>query len=92
MRKLKILWRTGLPPRVCEELETWIGVLLALGAAVLLYATLKSQAAYASSVSPPEAAWLEPTMAAGPCGTPRHEAHVRAVPAAGMPPLHGSAA
>ncbi len=47
MRKLKTLWRSALSPRVCEELETWIGVLLALGAAVLLFVTLKSQAAYA---------------------------------------------
>ena len=47
MRKLKTLWRSALSPRVCEELETWIGVLLALAAAVLLFVTLKGQAAYA---------------------------------------------
>jgi Ca-activated chloride channel family protein len=47
MHKLKTLWRSARPPRVCEELETWIGVLLALGAALLLYLTLKGQAAYA---------------------------------------------
>jgi Ca-activated chloride channel family protein len=47
MRKLKTLWRSALSPRVCEELETWIGVLLALAAAALLFVTLKGQAAYA---------------------------------------------
>ena len=47
MRKLKTLWRGALSSRVCEELETWAQVLLALGAVALLYATLKSQAAYA---------------------------------------------
>jgi Ca-activated chloride channel family protein len=48
MRKLKALWRSGLPPRMRDELETWSGVLLALGAALLLYATLKAQAAHAA--------------------------------------------
>ena len=33
---------------LCEELETWLGVLLALVAALLLYATLKAQAARAA--------------------------------------------
>jgi Ca-activated chloride channel family protein len=47
MRKLKVWWRYALSPRVCEELETWLQVLLALGAALLLFATLKSQAAMA---------------------------------------------
>jgi hypothetical protein len=46
MRKLKVLWRSARSPRVREELETWSSVLLALGAALLLYATLKGQAAY----------------------------------------------
>jgi hypothetical protein len=50
MRKLKILWRSALSPRVWEELETLIGVLLALGAAVLLFLTLKGQAAYADEL------------------------------------------
>ena len=50
MHKLKTLWRSALSPRVCEELETWIGVLLALGAAVLLFATLKAQAARADEL------------------------------------------
>jgi Ca-activated chloride channel family protein len=48
MRKLKVLWRTARSPRVREELETWSAVLLALGAALLLYATLKAQAAHAA--------------------------------------------
>jgi hypothetical protein len=43
MRKLKVLWRSALSSRVIEELETWASVLLALGAALLLYATLKAQ-------------------------------------------------
>ena len=30
MRKFKILWRNALSPHACEELETWISVLLAL--------------------------------------------------------------
>jgi Ca-activated chloride channel family protein len=46
MRKLKVLWRSARSPRVREELETWSAVLLALGAALLIYATLKGQAAY----------------------------------------------
>ena len=48
MRKLKVLWRNALSPHLCEELETWLGVLLALVAALLLYATLKTQAASAA--------------------------------------------
>jgi Ca-activated chloride channel homolog len=48
MHKLKTFWRSGLSPRACEELETWISVLLALGAGLLLFATLKGQAAYAA--------------------------------------------
>ena len=47
MRKLKFWW-TALSPRVLEELEAWGGVLLALTAALLLYATLKAQAAQAA--------------------------------------------
>jgi LPXTG-site transpeptidase (sortase) family protein len=45
MRKLKVLWRNALSRGVREELETWTQVLLAVGAALLLYATLKAQAA-----------------------------------------------
>ncbi len=48
MRKLKILRRHALSPRAREELETWIGVLLALAAGLLLYATLTAQAARAA--------------------------------------------
>ncbi len=48
MRKLKILKRHLLSPRACEELETWIGFLLALAAGLLLYATLTAQAARAA--------------------------------------------
>jgi Ca-activated chloride channel family protein len=47
MRKLKFWWG-ALSPRLWEELEAWVGVLLALGAAFLLYATLKAQAAEAA--------------------------------------------
>ena len=47
MRKLKGWWRAALSPWVWDEVETWIGVLLALGAALLLYATLTAQAAQA---------------------------------------------
>jgi Ca-activated chloride channel family protein len=47
MRKLKTLWRHARATHALEELELWIGVLLALGAAVLLYVTLTAQAAYA---------------------------------------------
>jgi hypothetical protein len=94
MRKLKTLWRSALSPRVCEELETWIGVLLALAAAVLLFATLKAQGARAAElagyVAAParslRAAALESTMAAGARGTPWCEAYVHAVLAPGMPP------
>jgi hypothetical protein len=45
MRKLKALWRHACSPPVRDELETWIGVLLALAAALLLYATLTARAA-----------------------------------------------
>ncbi len=48
MRKLKILKRHTLSPAAREELETWIGVLLALAAGWLLYATLTAQAARAA--------------------------------------------
>jgi hypothetical protein len=45
MRKIKALLLDAFSPPVCDEIETWIGVLLALAAALLLYATLASQAA-----------------------------------------------
>ena len=47
MRKWKFEWREKLPPSAFEELEVWISVLLALAAALLLYATLTAQAARA---------------------------------------------
>jgi len=49
MRKLKSLWRSPRAARVCEELENWTYVLLTLGAALLLYATLTAQAARAAA-------------------------------------------
>jgi Ca-activated chloride channel family protein len=48
MRKLKVLWRGARSSPLREELEAWTGVLLALVAALLLYATLKAQAAGAA--------------------------------------------
>jgi Ca-activated chloride channel family protein len=48
MRKLKTLWRKTLSPSVCEELEIWTFVLLVLAAGVLLYATVRAQAARAA--------------------------------------------
>jgi hypothetical protein len=92
MVRLKTLWRNALSPHVCEELGTWARVLLALGAAVLLFATLKAQAAYPVNLARtvghlPTA--LESTMAAGARSTPRHEAYVHAVRAPGMPPIDG---
>jgi Ca-activated chloride channel family protein len=48
MRRLKFLKRTARSPHVREELETWTCVLLGLVAALLLYATLKAQAASAT--------------------------------------------
>lgn len=45
MRKLKALWRNACSPPVWDEIETWLGVLLSLAAAWLLYATLTAQAA-----------------------------------------------
>jgi hypothetical protein len=65
MRKLKTLWRTALSARVWEELEIWIGVLLFLGAAVLLFLTLKTQAAYGGPRAPSRATHPELAMAAG---------------------------
>ncbi len=47
MRKWKFEWRGKLPSSAYEELEVWISVLLALAAALLLYATLTAQAARA---------------------------------------------
>ena len=45
MRKLRALWRSGLPPRLREELEAWITAALAIGAALMLYVTLKAELA-----------------------------------------------
>jgi hypothetical protein len=44
MRKWKSCWREAMSPRVCEEIETWAGVVLGLGALLLLYVTLTAQA------------------------------------------------
>ncbi len=46
MRRLKVLWRSARSPRALDELQTWASVLLTLGAALLLYATLTAQAAH----------------------------------------------
>ena len=48
MRKRKSLWRKALSPSVCEELELWTYVLLVLVAGLLLYATVRAQAARAA--------------------------------------------
>ncbi|HET7607414.1 MAG TPA: VIT domain-containing protein, partial [Gammaproteobacteria bacterium] len=48
MRKWKFEWRGKLPSSAYEELEVWVSVLLMLAAALLLYATLKAQAARAA--------------------------------------------
>ena len=48
MRKRKFEWRKALSPSACEELEVWMAVLLGLVAGLLLYATLKAQAARAA--------------------------------------------
>src|SRR5690349_1299523 len=48
MRKWKFEWREKLPASAYEELEVWISVLLALAAGLLLYATLRGQAARAA--------------------------------------------
>jgi hypothetical protein len=80
MHKLKTLWRSVWSAPVWDELETWTQVLLALGAVVLLFATLKTQAAHAGL--PLEAAAAEPaTATAGAYRTPWHEAYVHAAPA-----------
>ncbi len=93
MRKLKVLWRSALSSRVCEEIETWVTVLLGLGAALLLYATLKAQAVDGETrphaVGAP--ARLESAMAAGARSTPCREAYVHAVLAPGMPPAAAAA-
>jgi hypothetical protein len=49
MWKPRSLRHVRLPTWVFETLETWAGVLLALGTALLLYATLKAQLAYAAA-------------------------------------------
>jgi hypothetical protein len=92
MRKLKVLWRSARSSRVLEEIETWASLLLVLGAVLLLYATLKAQAAEAVELLPKLGAptLLESTMAAGARSTPWHEAYVPAVLAPGMPPGGGA--
>jgi hypothetical protein len=99
MRKLKTLWRSALSPRLWEELEALIGVLLALGAAALLFVTLKGQGAYGSAPRPAEAVAREVTLSAvaslpalqsGARGTPRQEAYVHAMHAPGMPPTRSA--
>jgi hypothetical protein len=52
MRKLKVLFRTARTTRLLEELETWSSVLLAVGAALLLYAALQTQAAHGAEYAP----------------------------------------
>jgi hypothetical protein len=84
MRRLKNLWRSALSPRVCEELETWTQVLLALGAGVLLFVTLKAQTTNAQPRS--TAATLESPIAAGAGFGSRHEACVALAPARARPP------
>jgi Ca-activated chloride channel family protein len=48
MRNWRSLWRSVLPPHLLEELEVWIGVLVALGALLMLYASLAAQSARAA--------------------------------------------
>lgn len=43
MRNWRSIWRSALPPQLLEELQVWIGVLVALGALLMLYATLAAQ-------------------------------------------------
>jgi Ca-activated chloride channel family protein len=50
MRNWRSLWRSVLPPHVLEELEVWIGVLVALGALLMLYASLAAQPARAAEL------------------------------------------
>jgi hypothetical protein len=79
MRKLKFLRRGQGGARLREELETWTHVLLAVGAALLVFATLKAQAAHAaepaSDVAAPTLPSREPGgsySAAAPHGTDQH--------------------
>jgi Ca-activated chloride channel family protein len=48
MRDWRSLWRSVLPPHLLEELEVWIGVLVALGALLMLYASLAAHPARGS--------------------------------------------
>ena len=50
MRIPRSLQRSRLPARVCATLEAWAGVLLVIGAALLLYVTLKTQLAHATEL------------------------------------------
>lgn len=47
MRKWRSFWRDVVPPHVLEELEVWFGVLVGLGALLMLYASLAAQPARA---------------------------------------------
>jgi len=87
MRKLKMLWRSAVSSSLREEIEAWASVLLALAAVLLLYATLKAQAAEAEERLRDVAtrAFFESTVAAGARSIPCHEAYVHAVLAPGMP-------
>jgi Ca-activated chloride channel family protein len=67
MRKLKALLQSAFSPPAWDELETWIGVLLALAAASMLYATLRSQAAYAAEF--PREAGAPTLLFQGPDGS-----------------------
>jgi Ca-activated chloride channel family protein len=48
MRSWRSLWRNVLPPHVVEEIEVWFGVLIGLGALLMLYASLTAQPARAA--------------------------------------------
>jgi hypothetical protein len=85
MHKFKTLWRSVWSARVCEELETWTQVLLALGAVVLLFVTLKTQAAQAAATLEAAETHRETIMAAGTYTTTCH-GNVPAALARRMPP------
>ena len=45
MRKWRSFWRDVVPPHILEELEVWFGVLVGLGALLMLYASLAAEPA-----------------------------------------------
>lgn len=47
MRRRRVWWRNGFSTRMCEELESWVGVLLTVAAALLVFAALRAQLARA---------------------------------------------